>query len=96
MGCPGARPDPGQVHRDAPPVETLRGRLPEPAVERPIDRAIAGGTAVVHVCRRVDDTPRDPIGDVLADALLRAVTAGDFDTASRVKAKLDDWRRGRT
>ena len=37
---------------------------------------------------------RDVVEMTLAAALLHAVTTGDFETASRVKDKLDAWRAG--
>jgi hypothetical protein len=43
-----------------------------------------------------DDIAHDPVEEILADALLRAVTSCDYATADRVASKLDDWRRGRT
>jgi hypothetical protein len=46
-----------------------------------------------HACP--NDLPVvDVIGDALANALLRALNAGDYETYTRVKAKLDAWREG--
>ena|GEM_PF-5708122 len=65
--------------------------------ERPIDAAIAPGDVRAHVCNSRDDMQgEDLIGTALTEAFLRAISASDFDTANRVKAKLDDWRARNT
>jgi hypothetical protein len=58
-------------------------------------RAIDADEKVVIPCKSRGDIERDPIADMLAAALLRALNAGDFATYTRVKDKLDDWQRQR-